>query len=116
LAARQADTHAWQPMHKVESYNMPSAPSGICLGSRESACAEVDARHAAVAAPAPAPVRNCRRESVISHLPRGLFLPGDGGLIALVSDGHIAAPFNSQGMKRAWLTTDGEIGVEVFGR
>ncbi|MDQ7811759.1 isoaspartyl peptidase/L-asparaginase [Brevundimonas sp.] len=41
---------------------------------------------------------------------------GDGGLIALDRDGNIAAPFNSQGMKRAWLTPDGEIGVEVFGR
>ena len=41
---------------------------------------------------------------------------GDGGLIALGRDGKIAAPFNSQGMKRAWLTPDGEIGVEVFGR
>jgi len=40
---------------------------------------------------------------------------GDGGLIALDAQGTIAAPFNSQGMKRAWLTTDGEIGVEVFG-
>lgn len=43
-------------------------------------------------------------------------LGGDGGLIALDRDGNIAAPFNSQGMKRAWLTPDGEIGVEVFGR
>ncbi len=41
---------------------------------------------------------------------------GDGGLIALDADGTIAAPFNSQGMKRAWLTARGEIGVEVFGR
>jgi len=41
---------------------------------------------------------------------------GDGGLIALDRDGNIAAPFNSQGMKRAWLTPGGEIGVEVFGR
>ena len=40
---------------------------------------------------------------------------GDGGLIALDRDGNITAPFNSQGMKRAWLTTGGEIGVEVFG-
>ena len=40
---------------------------------------------------------------------------GDGGLIALDRDGNITAPFNSQGMKRAWLTTDGDIGVEVFG-
>lgn len=43
-------------------------------------------------------------------------LGGDGGLIALDRDGNIAAPFNSQGMKRAWLTPDGDIGVEVFGR
>ena len=43
-------------------------------------------------------------------------LGGDGGLIALDRDGNITAPFNSQGMKRAWLTPEGEIGVEVFGR
>ena len=43
-------------------------------------------------------------------------LGGDGGLIALDRDGNLAQPYNSQGMKRAWLTTDGEIGVEVFGR
>jgi len=41
---------------------------------------------------------------------------GDGGLIALDREGNVADPFNSQGMKRAWLTPDGEIGVEVFGR
>ncbi|MGQ2991008.1 MAG: isoaspartyl peptidase/L-asparaginase family protein [Brevundimonas sp.] len=40
---------------------------------------------------------------------------GDGGLIALDRDGNIADPFNSQGMKRAWLTPDGEIMVDVFG-
>ncbi|HEY0103483.1 MAG TPA: isoaspartyl peptidase/L-asparaginase [Brevundimonas sp.] len=43
-------------------------------------------------------------------------LGGDGGLIALDRDGNLTHPFNSQGMKRAWLTADGEIGVEVFGR
>lgn len=41
---------------------------------------------------------------------------GDGGLIALDAAGNIADPFNSQGMKRAWLRPDGEIGVDVFGR
>ena len=41
---------------------------------------------------------------------------GDGGLIALDALGNRADPFNSQGMKRAWLTPDGDIGVEVFGR
>jgi len=43
-------------------------------------------------------------------------LGGDGGLIALDAEGNIAAPYNSQGMKRAWLTVEGEIGVDVFGR
>jgi beta-aspartyl-peptidase (threonine type) len=43
-------------------------------------------------------------------------LGGDGGLIALDAQGHRADPFNSQGMKRAWLTPDGHIGVDVFGR
>lgn len=41
-------------------------------------------------------------------------LGGDGGLIALDREGNIAQPYNSQGMKRAWLTTGGEIGVQVF--
>ena len=43
-------------------------------------------------------------------------LGGDGGLIALDRDGAIAQPYNSQGMKRAWLTPGGEAGVEVFDR
>ena len=42
-------------------------------------------------------------------------LGGDGGLIALDREGNRADPFNSQGMKRAWLAPDGDIGVEVFG-
>ncbi len=43
-------------------------------------------------------------------------LGGDGGLIALDRSGRITAPFNSQGMKRAWLAPDGTIGVDVFDR
>ncbi len=43
-------------------------------------------------------------------------LGGDGGLIALDAQGNIADPYNSQGMKRAWLTVEGEVGVDVFGR
>ncbi|WP_297800974.1 isoaspartyl peptidase/L-asparaginase [uncultured Brevundimonas sp.] len=41
-------------------------------------------------------------------------LGGDGGLIALDREGRIADPYNSQGMKRAWLDTDGNIVVRVF--
>jgi isoaspartyl peptidase/L-asparaginase-like protein (Ntn-hydrolase superfamily) len=43
-------------------------------------------------------------------------LGGDGGLIALDRHGRHADPFNSQGMKRAWLSPLGVIGVEVFGQ
>jgi isoaspartyl peptidase/L-asparaginase-like protein (Ntn-hydrolase superfamily) len=43
-------------------------------------------------------------------------LGGDGGLIALDRHGRHADPFNSQGMKRAWLSPDGAVGVDVFGR
>ena len=42
-------------------------------------------------------------------------LGGDGGLIAVDAEGNLALPYNSEGMKRAWLTADGEIGAAVFG-
>lgn len=35
---------------------------------------------------------------------------GDGGLIAVDREGNLTLPYNSEGMKRAWLTRDGEIG------
>ncbi|MBV8594378.1 MAG: isoaspartyl peptidase/L-asparaginase, partial [Caulobacteraceae bacterium] len=41
-------------------------------------------------------------------------LGGDGGLIAVDAEGRIATPFNSQGMKRAVLTADGDIRSDVF--
>lgn len=41
-------------------------------------------------------------------------LGGKGGLIALGSDGSIATPFNSKGMKRAWGTSSGERVVKIF--
>ncbi|HEX6859725.1 MAG TPA: isoaspartyl peptidase/L-asparaginase [Caulobacteraceae bacterium] len=41
-------------------------------------------------------------------------LGGDGGLIAVDAEGNLALPYNSEGMKRAWLTRDGEIGATVF--
>ena len=40
-------------------------------------------------------------------------LGGEGGLIAVDAQGHIATPFNSPGMKRATISPDGEISVEV---
>jgi L-asparaginase/beta-aspartyl-peptidase (threonine type) len=41
-------------------------------------------------------------------------LGGEGGLIALAADGSLAAPFNTRGMKRAWLAGSGEIVSSVF--
>lgn len=42
-------------------------------------------------------------------------LGGDGGLIALDRAGNMADPYNSQGMKRAWVRPGGDVGAEVFG-
>lgn len=39
---------------------------------------------------------------------------GDGGVIAVDSQGNIAAPFNSAGMYRAKVTTDGKISVGIY--
>lgn len=41
-------------------------------------------------------------------------LGGEGGLISVDRRGNIATPYNSEGMKRALLTADGEIRSEVF--
>ena len=41
-------------------------------------------------------------------------LGGEGGLIAVDAEGNLTLPYNSEGMKRAWLTADGEIGAAVF--
>ena len=41
-------------------------------------------------------------------------LGGEGGVAAVDRDGTIALPFNAEGMKRGWLTSNGEIGAAVF--
>lgn len=74
---------------------------------RVAACAQLGWRVAGGEALAPA------AQAVIDQIGG---LGGDGGLIALDRAGNVTHPFNSQGMKRAWLTTGGDIGVEVFGR
>lgn len=42
-------------------------------------------------------------------------LGGDGGAIAIDRDGNIALPFNTSGMYRGWIGTDGRRGVAIFG-
>lgn len=39
---------------------------------------------------------------------------GDGGIIALDKNGNIAMPFNTKGMYRAAITTDGKIEIEIY--
>lgn len=41
-------------------------------------------------------------------------LGGTGGIIALDREGNVAAPFNTPGMLRGWIGTDGEMVVELF--
>jgi beta-aspartyl-peptidase (threonine type) len=47
----------------------------------------------------------------IEHLTE---IGGEGGLIAVDSQGNIALPFNSQGMYRGFVTADGEIVTEIY--
>jgi beta-aspartyl-peptidase (threonine type) len=39
---------------------------------------------------------------------------GDGGAIALGSDGTVAFPFNTEGMYRGWIGADGEPHVAIY--
>ena len=41
-------------------------------------------------------------------------LGGDGGAIAVDSDGNIAMPFSTSGMYRGWVKPDGTRGVAIF--
>jgi beta-aspartyl-peptidase (threonine type) len=39
---------------------------------------------------------------------------GDGGLIALDKNGNVAMPFNTEGMYRGTVTTDGKIEIKIY--
>jgi beta-aspartyl-peptidase (threonine type) len=41
-------------------------------------------------------------------------LGGDGGVIAMDAHGNIAMPFDTEGMYRGWVNTDGTRGVAIF--
>jgi len=45
---------------------------------------------------------------------RILEINGDGGLIAVDSDGNIAMPFNTEGMYRAYKTSKNEEGISIY--
>ena len=42
-------------------------------------------------------------------------LQGEGGLIAVDTDGNVALPFNSEGMYRGFVTGHGKMNVEIYG-
>ncbi|HSU26609.1 MAG TPA: isoaspartyl peptidase/L-asparaginase, partial [Pyrinomonadaceae bacterium] len=39
---------------------------------------------------------------------------GEGGLIAVDATGNIVLPFNSEGMYRGFVSTDGGLSVEIY--
>lgn len=39
---------------------------------------------------------------------------GDGGMIALDKDGHVAMPFNTAGMYRGYITESGKVTIEIY--
>ena len=39
---------------------------------------------------------------------------GDGGLIALDKNGNVAMPFNTEGMYRGTVTSDGKIEIKIY--
>jgi L-asparaginase / beta-aspartyl-peptidase len=42
-------------------------------------------------------------------------LGGDGGVIALDARGNLAMPFNTEGMYRGYVTSDGEVVTKIYG-
>ncbi len=57
------------------------------------------------------PLAEAARDVVMGVIPK---LGGDGGVIALDSDGNMAMPFNTDGMYRAWLGRDGKAHVAIL--
>lgn len=57
-------------------------------------------------------VRDAANELIMKKVPA---LGGDGGLIAIDRNGHIAMPFNTAGMYRAAVKETGEVQISIFG-
>jgi beta-aspartyl-peptidase (threonine type) len=75
----------------------------IRLNVAADICARVHYRGDSLAAAA--------EEVVMKRVPA---LGGDGGVIAIDAQGNIALPFNTSGMYRGWVKTDGSRGTAVF--
>jgi len=57
------------------------------------------------------PVAKAAHDVVMDVIPK---LGGDGGVIALDSDGNFALPFNTDGMYRGWVDRDGKVHVAIL--
>ena len=57
------------------------------------------------------PVAKAAHDVVMDIIPK---LGGDGGVIALDSDGNFALPFNTDGMYRGWVDRDGKVHVAIL--
>lgn len=56
------------------------------------------------------PIEEAAGEAIL-HLGK---IGGEGGLIAVDSQGNITLPFNSEGMYRGFVTPDGAVKVEIY--
>lgn len=57
------------------------------------------------------PIAVAAKEVVMDVIPK---LGGDGGVIALDSDGNFATPFNTNGMYRGWIDRDGKMHIAIL--
>lgn len=58
------------------------------------------------------PLKRAAAEVINQEIPS---MGGNGGAIALDADGHIAIPFNTDGMYRGWIGADGVAHVAIYG-
>lgn len=57
------------------------------------------------------PIAEAAEQVINRDIPK---LGGDGGAVALAADGSMAMPFNTDGMFRAWVGTDGVAHVAIY--
>ena len=57
------------------------------------------------------PIKQAADEVVLGVIPK---LGGDGGVIALDSAGNFATPFNTEGMYRGWVDSEGKVHIAIF--
>jgi L-asparaginase / beta-aspartyl-peptidase len=58
------------------------------------------------------PLKRAAAEVINQEIPA---MGGNGGAIALDADGQISIPFNTDGMYRGWIGTDGTPHVALYG-